>query len=628
MSGQALAPTRAEFKTLKECRNLGEAFACGELMERIKASAPSHVKPQRLLRTFVQATSKTPLLLQCNMRSVLGAMLTCSEVGLEPNTPLQHAFLIPFGKYKWDRVKRERELIGYEVQLIFGYPGLLDLSYRSGQLTSVHADVAYKDEYDNGRFKFEYGTNAVLSHRPERSRPDTETPMFGYAHASMVQGQAFTVMPWEDIIKIRNGSQGFRSALAAKEHAEKNNYNKLPATWTEAPWVKHERKMAGKTVFRALSNWLPKSVELAGVLALDDTQDRSTVDFSAVLDNDASIIDGGYQENGPLVEDDSDPTAAFGLRGGSNENTTTIIEPEKPKTEPKADAKKKATTTKAPEVTKPPSEPVANSAPVESENPAAGVTIGRPAAFSAWLVNGDGEPIDSEDGPAERFQDPVAYALALQNALAAAFPADRELIALANADDAAEASRISPEAAAIITPEPPPTVTEEVPFQPPAADPDPPADGTPPDAWQLAPPGAREWDAWNERFKALLATAGTPEKLNMLIELNYPTYNDFPPKHRVAAKALVEARQHALTQGTPAAPATAVPTAPTFGQLYDELIAAVNACKTPKDMETLEKTTVIVRKLAILKAGAPDLCDKVQLHARTRAAELKKGPLI
>jgi hypothetical protein len=80
-------PAKRTFKPLKECTNLEEAFASSEFLERIKASAPQHVQPQRLLRTFVTAVSKAPLLAKADLRSFVGACLTLSQVGLEPNTP-------------------------------------------------------------------------------------------------------------------------------------------------------------------------------------------------------------------------------------------------------------------------------------------------------------------------------------------------------------------------------------------------------------------------------------------------------------------------------------------------------------------------------------------------------------
>lgn len=308
MSGTNVAamPSREIGKPLKEVASLGEAFNNAEFMQRIKQSVPRHLSPDRMLRTFVQAVSKTPLLMQCEMRSVLGAMLTCSQVGLEPNTPLGHAYLIPFK----GRAKRGSQWVDiYEVQLIFGYAGLLDLSYRSKALTSVHADVVWP----GADFSFEYGTNAHVKHIPRSRRDDGQPPEWAYMHAVLTQGQAFEVLPWDEVMRIRNGSQGFQAALRAKNKAEESG-TPLPKAWTEAPWVKHEIAMARKTAFRSGSKWLPRSIELASVLQLDEAQDNGRVDFGAAfamptVDGKADYLDGALDG-----ADHGDPAGAFGVR--------------------------------------------------------------------------------------------------------------------------------------------------------------------------------------------------------------------------------------------------------------------------------------------------------------------------
>jgi recombination protein RecT len=278
-------PAKHSFKPLKECKTLEEAFATHEFMERIQASTPQHVQPGRMLRTFVSAVSKTPLLAQVSLRSFLGACLTCSQVGLEPNTPLGHIWLLPFKTKIFNPETRKRDKEVVEVNTIFGYPGLLDLSYRTTKVKAIHADVVWPGD----EFSFEYGTDAHLRHRPRAHKPD-DRPLYAYMHAGLDGGQAFEVMPYDDVLAIRNKSQAYRFALSSKEDAEAKGWN-VPRSWTDAPWVQHEIAMARKTAFRAGSKWLPRSVELAAVIAIDEAQDRRRhMDFSTVMD--APTIDG------------------------------------------------------------------------------------------------------------------------------------------------------------------------------------------------------------------------------------------------------------------------------------------------------------------------------------------------
>ncbi len=311
MNQIAPMPTRAVTRPLRDCKTLEDAFGSSEFMDRIRRSVPKHVNPERMLRTFIMATSKTPDLMKCNLRSVLGAMLTCSQLGFEPNTPLGHAYLIPFANRRWNPQTRQRELVGYDVQLILGYTGLLDLSYRSCTVKAIHCDVVWaKDD-----FSFSYGTDAHLRHVPRGAREDGERPVWAYMHAQLDHGQSFEVIPYADVLRIRNQSQGYRAALAAKEQAEEKGW-KLPATWTDAPWVKHEVAMARKTALRAGSKWLPRSIELAAALALDEAQDRSAVDFGSVIDgSDLTVSELPALEHQQTI----DATAAFAERSVEQE---------------------------------------------------------------------------------------------------------------------------------------------------------------------------------------------------------------------------------------------------------------------------------------------------------------------
>ena len=82
------------------------------LIERKKQdlamALPKHVSADRMLRTVTTALRTTPKLADCTPLSFLGAVMSCASLGLEPNNPLQHAWLIPrwSGKRKVALLKR------------------------------------------------------------------------------------------------------------------------------------------------------------------------------------------------------------------------------------------------------------------------------------------------------------------------------------------------------------------------------------------------------------------------------------------------------------------------------------------------------------------------------------------
>ena len=52
--------------------------------------------PERFTRITLSALSSNPQLQQTTPQSFLGAMMTAAQLGVEPNTPLGQAYLLPY----------------------------------------------------------------------------------------------------------------------------------------------------------------------------------------------------------------------------------------------------------------------------------------------------------------------------------------------------------------------------------------------------------------------------------------------------------------------------------------------------------------------------------------------------
>lgn len=257
-------------------KNIRQMLEEPAMVARFRQVLPRHLNPERMLRVLAQAVHKTPKLAECNPLTLLGAMQACASLGLEPNTPLGHAYLIPFEDRKNQRV---------DVQLIIGYRGYIDLARRSGNLVAIHADVAYEgDDFD-----FFYGSGQYLKHRPRGNR---ENPLEAYAYARLTDGEAFEVLPYPLVLKVRDASQGYKYA------ASKNR--------TDNPWIAHEHEMAAKTMVRRLSKWLPLSLEFANAAQLDAMSESGKADLSVFaqvkdLDEGMAAIDHD-PETGEVTE--------------------------------------------------------------------------------------------------------------------------------------------------------------------------------------------------------------------------------------------------------------------------------------------------------------------------------------
>jgi len=216
--------------------------------DRMKKVLPAHMNASRMLSVLANAVRSTPKLAECDVKSLLGAMMACSSLGLEPNTPLGECYLIPFDK---NRKVGTEWIKTTEVQLIIGYKGYMMLARRTGTIKNIHADVVYEGD----EFSFEYGSNQHLRHVPKGTH--SRKPLFAYCHATLTDGEAFEVLPIEEIEAIRNKSQGYMVAMTSKEKNQKG--------WDKNPWVAYFHEMAAKTMIRRLSKMLPMAIERLGV---------------------------------------------------------------------------------------------------------------------------------------------------------------------------------------------------------------------------------------------------------------------------------------------------------------------------------------------------------------------------
>jgi recombination protein RecT len=208
--------------------------------QEIARALPRHMSADRMIRVMLTAVNTTPKLLLCSRDSLLSALMKCSQYGLEPDG--RHAHLIPYKKGN-----------DYECQLIFDYKGLVNLVRRSGDVSDIHCDVVYEKDH----FEYGFGTNGCLNHTPNLKEQDRGEITCAYSFVKLKDGStSFEVMPWWEIEKIKENSQGYQ---AFDKGFTKSN-----------PWDSNWAEMAKKTVFRRHSKWLPLSFEISEAIHMDD----------------------------------------------------------------------------------------------------------------------------------------------------------------------------------------------------------------------------------------------------------------------------------------------------------------------------------------------------------------------
>ena len=182
-------------------------------------------RAERFTRICLTAMRQTPKLAQCEPASILGAMMTCAQLNLEPNTPQGLAYLIPYDR---------------ECQFQVGYKGLMQLMYRSGAIASFNADVVYRQEVEQGLFEYESGISPRISHKIDLLNPEART------------GKPEDVIAAYAAVVLKTGEPIVRLVTKMEiDQARALNRGNSPA------WRDHYAAMAIKTAIKRLSAWLP-----------------------------------------------------------------------------------------------------------------------------------------------------------------------------------------------------------------------------------------------------------------------------------------------------------------------------------------------------------------------------------
>ena len=227
-----------------------ELLSSDKTKHQLAAALPKHMTADRMARVIMTELRKVPKLAACDPHSFMGAVMMASQVGLEPGGALGHCYLIPFENRRANRV---------EVQFIMGYRGMLDLARRSGQIISIEA----RSVYESDKFHVSFGLEPDLKHEPAWELADRGELRAVYAVAKLKDGGTqFEVMSRADVERVRNESQGYKTAKRFQKDGVINS-----------PWATHFEEMAKKTVLRRLFKWLPMSIEMAKAVEADERTD-------------------------------------------------------------------------------------------------------------------------------------------------------------------------------------------------------------------------------------------------------------------------------------------------------------------------------------------------------------------
>ena len=234
----------------------------------IAKALPKVITPERFTRMTLSAISNNADLQACTPTSFLAAMMQAAQLGLEPNTPLGQAYLIPYRNHG-----------RMECQFQTGYQGLIDLCYRTQQYKRITAETVH----ENDVFEYELGLEPKLVHKPAMKNRG----------ASIAYYATYT---------LTNGGQSF--VIMSRDEMEEFRKQYVKASGDRTPWSTSFNSMAKKTVLKQLLKLAPKTADIAAAIGADETIKHEVAEDMSAVPSDVITID---TETGEVIQDSTEP---------------------------------------------------------------------------------------------------------------------------------------------------------------------------------------------------------------------------------------------------------------------------------------------------------------------------------
>ena len=212
----------------KEAKTSGLRSLVNQMAPGIQRALPAMIGKERFIRCALSAISSNETLAECSNMSFVGALMNAAQLGLEPNTPLGQAYLIPYNG---------------KVQFQLGYKGMIELAKRAGITIQVH------EICENDVFECEYGLEPKLRHVPTFK-------------------DRGSVIGYYCLWKNKDGQFGIE--VASKD--EINKFAKVKSqAFNNGPWKTDFDAMAKKTMIKRTLKYAPVAVEVAEAMAADES---------------------------------------------------------------------------------------------------------------------------------------------------------------------------------------------------------------------------------------------------------------------------------------------------------------------------------------------------------------------
>jgi recombination protein RecT len=211
-----------------------EILGSNKTRERLTQALGDRIDVEQFIVSVFRAAQIDPKIYECTEGSFYGAILTCAQLRLLPNTPLGHAYLLP----RWNK-----DLGASELNFQIGFKGFIELVYRSRRMTVTAFEV-----YESDRFEYQLGTDPKIIHVPDIKGERTKEKLIAAYAIGKIEDMPpfFAVMSRSDIEKVRRVAK------------------------TDYVWSAWYEEMSKKSVIKRLLKLMPLTEELALAREVDD----------------------------------------------------------------------------------------------------------------------------------------------------------------------------------------------------------------------------------------------------------------------------------------------------------------------------------------------------------------------
>lgn len=215
-----------------------DVFSSEAFKRQVALALPRHIDADHMMRIAMTEVRQLPDLQRCTPASFMAALLKAAQSGLRPGM-FGEGWIIP----RWNSRTRTMEAAFQP-----GYMGLVQLAYRSGEVSDVTTAAVYAGDH----FVYALGSDPRIEHQPDLAgQRNVDDIIAFYAVVRMTNGgKVMKVMRRSEVDDIRD------------RFAPRNKAGQIVG-----PWASDYQPMGEKTVLIQALKFVPKDPERSAQLS-------------------------------------------------------------------------------------------------------------------------------------------------------------------------------------------------------------------------------------------------------------------------------------------------------------------------------------------------------------------------